>query len=47
MMRNTQTGAEALDRLAGIDLNKDGRIVPEIIVTSPDAAALCMARRTT
>ena len=31
MMRNTQTGAEALNRLAGIDLNKDGRIVNLII----------------
>ncbi len=31
MMREHQTGAEALDRLAGIDLNKDGRIVNLII----------------
>ena len=30
-MREHQTGAEALDRLAGIDLNKDGKIVNLII----------------
>ena len=31
MMREHQTGAEALDRLAGIDFNKDGKIVNLII----------------
>ena len=31
MTRKQQTGAEALDRLAGIDLNRDGQIVNLII----------------
>lgn len=31
MARKHQTGAEALDRLAGVDLNRDGRVVNLII----------------
>ena len=31
MTQMTRTGAEALDKLAGIDLNRDGRIVNLVI----------------
>ena len=31
MTQMTRTGAEALDELAGIDLNRDGRIVNLVI----------------